>query len=140
VSIASGREAIPAGALESWTALYRRSPWAGAIANNLFDAVLSETYRQLLARGAQMYLAVNPANPDQWLGYQLVERTSDGVPVVHAAFTKSTYRRAGVQASLFAASGIDRTGRLFYTMRCGPESKFYPAGRYTPEVARRKAA
>lgn len=140
VSIASGPEETPAGALQSWTRLYSRSPGSGVIPNNLFDAVQSETYRQLFARGAKLYLAVNPSNAIHWLGFLLVERTGDGVPVVHAALTKPAYRRSGIQSSLFEAAGIVRTERLFYTARVGPESKFFPAGRFAPEIARRLKA
>lgn len=137
---ARSRDEVPKAALEGWFGLYKRSGWAGVIPNNLADAVLEESARQLFARGARMYIAVDPKMPSLWLGFLFVESTRDGVPVIHAAFTKPNYRRSGVQRSLFEAADIERTGRLFYTMKLGPESRFYPEGRYAPEIARRKAA
>lgn len=138
---AGSREEIPSGVLESWIALYSRGAWSGCIPNNLVDAVMGETFRQLFSRGdALMHIAVNPDDHDHWLGYLMTETTSDKRPVVHAALTKPLYRRSGVQRSLFAAAGIDRTGSLLYTMRVGREPKFLPGGRFAPEVARRRAA
>jgi hypothetical protein len=137
---ATSREGTPVGVVESWSAVYQRSPWAGCVPNNVAEAVWAESIRQLLARGAVCQLAVNPAKPDHWLGYLLVEFTRDGLPVVHAMYTKSAYRRSGIQSSLLTAARIDRSARLLYTFRLGPEHKLFPAGKYAPEVARRKAA
>lgn len=140
VLAASDRNAIPTGALEAAFALYRKSAWAGVIPNNLFDAVMGEFARQLFARGAVAYVATNPTDTDHWLALVLVEWTSDDVPVVHLAYAKSTYRDSAVLTSLFDAAGIDTQARLFYTVRCGGEHKAYPAGRFAPEIARRKSA
>lgn len=137
---ATSLEALPAGVVQTWCSIYSRSAWAGAVPNNVADAVWTESIGQLLARGAVMHVAVNPNKPDHWLGYALTERTGDGVPVVHLAFTKPTYRRGGVFRSLLQAAGIDRNAWLFFTFKCGPESKLYPAGRYEPSIARRKLA
>lgn len=102
---------------------------------------MGETFRQLFARGAIAYVAVNPAMPGHWLGLLVAERTGDGVPVVHAAYVKSVYRdNPAVCASLFEAAGFNAGDRLFYTMKLGPEHRMYPQGRFAPEIARRKAA
>lgn len=140
VMIARGREEIPSGALEAILASYRKSVFAGCIPNNLFDAVLGETFRQLFDRGAVAHIAVNPADQSHWLGLLISERTADGVPVVHGCFVKPLYRNSPVADSLFEAAGIDRASKLFFTLRTGPESKLYPNGRHAPEVARRLKA
>lgn len=131
---------IPYGVIDSWCTFYQRSAFSGCVPNNVAGAVWAESIRQLLTRGATMYVAINPAKPDHWLGYALLERTGDGVPVVHFAFTKPTYRREGVLRSLLAAAGIDRKGRLFWTFQTGSERRVFPAGRFEPSVARRQKA
>ncbi len=140
VTTARGQDEILTGALQSWYGLYSRSARSGICPNNLVDAVLTEAFRQLFERGAVGHLATNPADASHWLGFLVTERTRDDVPVVHCAFTKPIYRRSGVQRTLFAAAGIERTGRLFYTAAVGPEHKFLPAGRFAPEIARRVKA
>jgi hypothetical protein len=132
-------EVIPSPVVESWLASYRRSPWAGAVPNNLYDAVYSDTIRQLVERGAALWLAHNPSRPDHILGYLCSEVTSDGVPVVHFAFVKDLYRRQGIAASLFEAAGINPATKYFYTFKTGAE-KHFPGGRYQPAIARRKVA
>lgn len=140
VSQYTDQASIPYGVIDSWCTFYQRSAYSGCVPNNVAGAVWAESIRQLLTRGATMYVAINPAKPDHWLGYALLERTGDGVPVVHFAFVKPTYRREGVLRSLLSAAGIDRKGRLFWTFQTGSERRVFPAGRFEPSVARRQKA
>lgn len=130
---------IPSVVVEAWLGAYKKSPWAGAVANNVFRAVYAETIRQLVARGSVVLLAVNPAKPDHILGFLCFEYTRDNVPVVHMCFVKDWARKHGVAKSLLAAAGIDPSARFFYTFKTGQE-KYFPGGKYAPEIARRKQA
>lgn len=132
---------IPSVVVESWLGAYRESPWAGVVPNNVYAAVYSEAIRQLVARGALLFMAVNPANPAHILGYMCCEWTRDQVPVVHFMFVKDLYRewKSELYESLLSAAGIDPTSKFFYTFKTGWEKKF-PGGRYSPAIARRKVA
>jgi hypothetical protein len=131
--------AIPSVVVESWLGSYRCSPWAGAVTNNLFDAVYGDTIRQLFERGALCWIAHNPDDENHVIGYLVTEYTRDGKPVVHYCFVKDYARRNGVARSLFAAAGIDPNEHFFYTFRT-PHARAFPGGRYEPAIARRKAA
>lgn len=130
---------VPAVVVESWLGSYRTSPWSGVVPNNVFDAVYTEAIRQIIARGALVWIAHNTDNPDHVIGYLVSEFTRDGVPVVHFCFVKDWARRQGVARSLFEAAGINPKERFFYTFRTGG-AKAFPGGRYEPAIGRRKAA
>lgn len=132
-------EPIPAIVLDNWLTSYRKSRRAGTVPNNLYKAVHTEAIDQLMSRGSQLLLAVNPSYPDQILGWLCHEATSDGRPVVHYCFTKSGVRRQGILRELLKVAGINPRERFYYTFGT-PCSKFYPEGRYVPEIARRAIA
>lgn len=130
-------EAIPSFCIDSWLSSFRSSPWAGPVVNNAYRAVYTETIRQLVARGAQVLVAVNPDYPDHILGWICTERTRDGKPVVHMVYVKSLFRRKRVASSLFEAAGINPKERFYYTFRTQQAGRF-PGGKYCREIACRK--
>lgn len=138
---------LPAFVVRSWLASFRSSDWAGPIPNNEYERVYTDAINQLLARGAEVLVAVNPDHPDHILGWLCHERTRDDQPVVHYVYVKSRWRRAkqrfgtaqGVAESLFAAAGIDPKARFFYTYRTD-RARVFPGGRFVREIACRKDA
>lgn len=137
----SSPDPLPEFVVSSWLSSYRKSKYAGVVPNNLFKAVYTEAIKQLYDRGAKVVLAVNPAYPDQILGWLCHERTSDDKPVVHSMFIKSRYRQPqfGLAEALFTAAEINPAELFYYTFRTDAPLP-YPRARYTPEIARRAVA
>lgn len=131
--------AIPPIVIDTWLTSFRKSPWAGALPNNIYKPAYFESIRQLVSRGARVVCAVNPDKPDHVLGWLCFEQTSDGVPVVHYVFVKPLYRKRGIARSLFDAAGIDPSARFFYTFKT-PAARYFPGGQYEPAIARRQKA
>lgn len=123
---------------KTWLDAFYRSPWAGCVPNNLYEEVYTQAIDQLLARGSKLLLIRNPANPQlivAWICYELTPR---GEAVVHFLFTKPTYRKHGAaNALLQAVLGACQQERFFYTFRTA-NARFFQAGTYRPEIARRR--
>jgi len=123
----------------SWLNSYRKSRFAGVVPNNLYSVVYTEALRQLWLRGAELFMLVNADFEQQVVAWAVVERTSDGKPVVHYAMTKPNSRRKGYIRQLLAYAGVDHKQPFYYTFKTGA-SRYFPAGRYVPEIARRAVA
>lgn len=122
---------------DSWLHSYKRSPWAGVIANNLYGDVVTQTIDQLLMRGAKLLTVRNAANPELLVAWICYEELPRGELCIHAIYTKPVYRRSGAAKALldsvFKSTG---TNRYFYTFRTA-NSKFLKGGTYRPEIGRR---
>jgi hypothetical protein len=71
------------------------------------------------------------------LGWLCYERTRDGKPVIHYAFTKSRYRHKGVMRSMMNQLGLKRGEPFYYTFKT-PSARLLHDGRYAPDIARRR--
>lgn len=124
--------------LSSWLKSFRRSPWAGLIANNSYHSVMKQTVDQLSARGAQIVVAENRESPGQLLGFICFERTKVNIPVLHYIFVKDLFRKQGIGAALLEMAGITRGKGFIYTFRTNDFNKRFKDGTHAPGIARRK--
>lgn len=123
--------------MDSWAKSTRDSPWAGVIPNNAYMAVLSETVKQLIVRGARITVAANPERPSQIVGWACIEPGRDGERVVHAIYTKRPFRRMKVASQLLASAGLQPDDPFPYTYRT-LMSRVFPNAKYFPAIARRQ--
>lgn len=122
----------------TWLESFYKSPWAGSVPNNLYHDVYTQAIDQLIARGSKLLLIKNPANPELLVAWVCYEITPKNEVVIHYAFTKPTYRKAGACRALLAkVMAIVGAERFFYTFRTS-NSRFFTAGTFRPEIARRR--
>ncbi len=124
--------------LREWLNSFRNSPWAGVVPNNLYKRVMSETVRQLLARGARVDVACYADKPEMIVGFSCTELTPRD-KILHYVFVRSYYRNNGIARALLDQAGLSRGGPFVYTFRT-PDSRHFPGGRHMPELARRREA
>lgn len=130
---------------------WRESPWANRIRWPIFDAGHAPIVQRLLER-SKVLVACDPTLEDEIAGYAIFSHEPN---VLHWAYVKPAFRRAGVFAQLLAATGFpadlsgveithgtrawfsaspmtDRTtGRELKPGRLGLESK-YPGAVHNP--------
>lgn len=79
---------------------WRESPWANRIRWPIFDAGHAPIVQRLLER-SKVLVACDPTLEDEIAGYLVWEPN-----VLHWAYVKPAFRRAGVFSSLLAATGL----------------------------------
>lgn len=127
--------------MSAWLNSFKRSLWAGNVANNMYTSVHKNTIQQLVHRGMKITVAYNREDPDQLLGFVAHELAESGVPVVHYLFVKDSFRssadeRVGIGSSLMECAGAFRRD-FVYTFKTS-DSRYFPQGKYVPSIARRK--
>ncbi len=122
--------------LDSWIKSVRDSPWAGNVPNNMAMAVLQESLKQLMLRGAKVLVAANPDRPQQIVGWICAEPGRESEKVVHAVYTKRPFRRLGIAKQLLASVGLSPTDPFPYTYRT-LMSRVFPNAKYLPGIQRR---
>ncbi len=122
----------------SWLDSYKRSPWAGAVPNNLYVETYTQAIDQLLGRGAKLLTVRNASNPELLVGWICYEVLPNQDLVVHFQYTKAPYRRLGVQTSLLSwITGAGVEARWFYTFKTHC-SRYFKGATFRPEIARRR--
>lgn len=122
---------------DSWMKSTRDEPWSGVIPNNMAMAVLVETIRQLVTRGAVIHVACNPERENQVIGWLCSEPGRNGERVVHHMYTKRTFRRMGVAKQLLAHVGLRPDDPFPFTYRTRM-SRAFPNAKHLPAIARRQ--
>lgn len=116
----------------SWISSFERSPWAGVIPSHVFYDLTKIAINQLIARGTQIILAVNPDDDQQILGFVAFEKD-----LLHYCFVKDVFRRSGIATQLMAFANLDRS-HLLHTFRTH-DAKYLGKLVHRPGLARRKA-
>lgn len=122
--------------LDSWLKSTRDEPWAGNVPNNLASAVLQESLKQLLARGAKVLVAANPERDNQVVGWICAEPGREAEKVVHMIYVKKPFRRNGIARELLRAVGLQPTDPFPFTYRTRM-SRVFPNAKYLPAIQRR---
>ena len=134
------RQALPRDRdfiVSAWSASYRKSKYAGMIANeNWADVMHPQIKRVLDSRGMQATVAyettATPGVADLF-GF-IAADLSRIVPVVGYVFVKQAYRRSGIARRLFAAVGIDP--KLPFDFICSTDiaDELIEMGRHAPHA------
>lgn len=99
----------------TWSRAYKRSRQAGIIATDDWHSVMHRTIERLLARRTvSAIVACDATDPEFAYGW-IAGDTSPRAPVVHFAYVKESYRRAGIGRGLLAALGIDPRKFFYFT-------------------------
>lgn len=122
--------------LDSWQKATRDEPWSGNVPNNMVAAVLQEALKQLLVRGARVQVACNPERHDQIIGWLCSEVGRNNEAIVHAIYTKRTFRRMGVARQLLATVGLQPTDPFPFTYKTRMSRAFVNA-KHIPGIQRR---
>lgn len=100
--------------------------WNDVVPAHLQTSIRKAAVHQLLKRGMQIVLAVNPDDPDQFIGFIAFEPG-----LLHYVFVKDLFRRQGVASSLMAYADFDRSDTVVHTF-------YTPAARHLARVMRCK--
>ncbi len=103
---------------DSWARSFRRSPWAGCVPNNLWDAVSRECSKGIVDRGARVVVA-RPDDVARVMGYSVYEPDRR---VLHFLYVKDSFRRMGVGTALLNEAAPD--GDWTYSHRTRVSQKF----------------
>lgn len=123
--------------LDSWLKSTRDECWSGNVPNNMAMAVLQESVRQLITRGATILIAANPERPTQIVGWICSEAGRESEKVVHAIYCKRPFRRTKVASQLLAAVGLRPDDPFPYTYR-SIMSRVFPNAKHIPGIQRRQ--
>lgn len=124
--------------VSTWMRAWKVSPYAGCIPNHLYREVQRTLIEQLVLRGATFKVAVTSERPRaRILGFVCRELTRQGEAVVHFLYCREAYISLGVLERLVEEVVGSRPIR--YTHRTKQVLGAIPEGRWTPEIARRKA-
>lgn len=82
---------------DSWANSFRRSPWAGCVPNNMFDAVSRAAAAGIIDRGAHVVVALPDGDTRRIMGYAVSEPAKG---VLHWLYVKNDFRRMGVGRAL----------------------------------------
>lgn len=91
--------------------------WNDVCPAHLQTSIRKASVHQLLKRGMQIVLAVNPDDHDQFIGFIAFEPG-----LLHYIFVKNIFRRQGVATALMACANFDRTGTVLHTFST-PEAR-----------------
>src|SRR5512139_3993436 len=116
--------------LKSW----RINKAAGTIPNHLFYDLQRTLLEDLLARGAQLYIAYPTGHEDLILGWACAEE-KEGKTVLHYLYVKDPYLGLGLPGILLKCLPGSQPGFVTHKLPL----KELKEWRHTPEMARRKA-
>lgn len=143
---ALGLELVPAAPdevafiLDAWCSSYRSSPWAGTISNDRYQEVQRWTINSLIARGAELRVAIpaDPSLPRRIVGFVCYEAPS----LLHYVYTKQSYRHKGVARGMISSAEEASSSHLSrLTHRTRASKSLLDAGfRWDPVPARTKDA
>lgn len=123
--------------LDSWHKSTRDEQWAGNVPNHMFMAVLKESVRQLVVRGAKITVCANPGRPGQIVGWLCSENGRNGEQVVHALYCKRPFRRMGVARVLLGSVGLRPDDPFPFTYKTRM-SRAFPNSKHLPAIQRRE--
>jgi GNAT superfamily N-acetyltransferase len=135
-TIRAAREDDFAFVMDSWLRSTRDEPWSGNVCNNMAMAVLHESVKQLMLRGAKIVVAVNPERDNQVIGWLCYEFGRPPEKVVHAIYCKRPFRRMGVARQLLAYVDLRPDDPFPYTYRTRM-SRCFPNAKHLPAIQRR---
>ena len=122
---------------DSWVKSFRKSPWAGVIPNNLYEATQRATIQGILARGASIQVALAPRVPGIFEGRRVMGWicTEPAIETLHFWYVKDDFRKKGIGKALLA----EATGKWFqprYTHRTRASELLPKRFRWDPVPAR----
>jgi len=120
--------------LDGWLKSWRKSQYAGVVANNRFSEVTFDTIKQLFDRGMTILVAES-VNPDTKVGFIAYERSE--IPVLHYLYVKPVLRGLGFGGRLLTEVGITPEEPFVYTFRTSDSRKLVN-GTHCPAIGRRK--
>lgn len=88
--------------VDAWLESFRKSPWAGCVRNDMYQATQRATIAGLLARGAQILVALAPRlegvhEGRRVMGYAVAE---SALECLHWVYVKKDYRGHGLGREL----------------------------------------
>lgn len=103
--------------LDAWARSYRDSPWSGTITNDKYAEISRWTITALVARGAQVLVAIPEVGPRRVVGFVCYEKPD----VLHYVYVKQSFRGRGVARLLVDAAkfglGTKTPGRFTHRTR-----------------------
>lgn len=85
---------------DNWTKSYKKSLWAGTVRNDMWESVQRATIQGLLARGADVRVALAPRVEGVFTGRRVMGWACFEPGVLHFLYVKADYRGQGIGRAL----------------------------------------
>lgn len=127
---------------KSWVASYRDADTAGCIqVGDWYEVMIPQVLKIMCKPDVQTLVAYETTDIERvadLYGFITVD-VVEFPPLVYYVFTKQNYRRSGIARGLFAAAGINPSGRFHYvcsTPMVSMLQRKIPMSRWTPKLGR----
>lgn len=130
VDMRTGRTGDLPFVFASWLQTYRHSTFARRIPKGVFFPAHHEVIARLLGR-SDVIIAHPAGDPDTILGYLVTERPA----LLHYAYVKFPFRRAGLCRMMVGAAHLDRCQLTHFTDDARHLLAILPHARYNPYPA-----
>ncbi len=132
------RPAVPGDlkfVVKSWVRSFANSDWAGPMSRERLVRAIKGTIADLIARGAEVWVACLAEHTDFIFGFVCFERDWQW-PLVHFVYVRDDYRDNGIGKVLVGHATDNRENDARYTFKTRYTRRVLPQGRYAPALAR----